>query len=788
MRSTSLLLLLPIALGLGCSGDKAGDTAPSGATDGADGADGADGTDGTAESTPVVVVTGAVSLAPGETAQLTAATVNGDDDSYTWSSSQDAVATIDGDGWLTAVHDGEATLTATGDQTGAAGSVQIWVSAEVPFYDAWVGSAHAARDDEAFRHWDDDGAVPASCARCHSKGGFLDFLGADGSAQGSVEADHATSTVIDCETCHNSAADALDAVTFPSGVTVDGLGEAARCATCHQGRSSGADVDAAIDDAGLTDTPDATSDALGFENIHYYPAAATLFAGQVAGGYQYAGQVYDWRFRHVEGVDSCTDCHDPHSLEVRVESCGECHTGVASSEDLQGIRMVASAGRDYDGDGNTTEGIYHEIRGLRGALLQGIQALTLDQGLGAICYSATAYPYWFADTDSSGDCSDDEAAYANAWGAWTPRLMRATYNYQMATKDPGSFAHNAKYTIQLLHDALQDVNGAQTSPADLSALDRDDPGHFNGAGEAARHWDDDATVSSSCSKCHGGAEGLHFYLDYGVSSRSTAPDNGLECETCHDAIPGFSLVEVDSVAYPSGVEIERPADPSNLCSTCHSGRNSGADVDASIASGRLRFINVHYAPAGAVIEGADAAVGYEYSGQTYAGPWGPHSGGSSCVDCHDAANTDHSFAPQDNFSYCTVCHTTATSLGDIRNVHSQDHDGDGDPAEPLADELGTLQAALLSALQASATGTPPCYNPDRYPYWFEDTDSSGGVCDSGETTSYSGWTPAQMKAAFNYQLARKDAGAWAHNFDYTAQLLIDSIEDLGGDVSGYVRP
>ena len=45
-----------------------------------------------------------------------------------------------------------------------------------------------------------------------------------------------------------------------------------------------------------------------------------------------------------------------------------------------------------------------------------------------------------------------------------------------------------------------------------------------------------------------------------------------------------------------------------------------------------------------------------------------------------------------------------------------------------------------------------------------------------------------MRAAHNYQLQAKDPGAYAHNFEYVAQLLIDSIEDLGGDVAGVIRP
>jgi hypothetical protein len=33
-----------------------------------------------------------------------------------------------------------------------------------------------------------------------------------------------------------------------------------------------------------------------------------------------------------------------------------------------------------------------------------------------------------------------------------------------------------------------------------------------------------------------------------------------------------------------------------------------------------------------------------------------------------------------------------------------------------------------------------------------------------------------------------DPGAFAHNGKYVLQVLYDSIQDLGGDVSGMVRP
>ena len=45
---------------------------------------------------------------------------------------------------------------------------------------------------------------------------------------------------------------------------------------------------------------------------------------------------------------------------------------------------------------------------------------------------------------------------------WTPRLLKAAYNYQYSQKDPGAFAHNGQYVIQILFDSLKDV-GASTS-------------------------------------------------------------------------------------------------------------------------------------------------------------------------------------------------------------------------------------------------------------------------------------------------------------------------------------
>ncbi|ACY18745.1 Ig-like domain-containing protein [Haliangium ochraceum] len=753
----------------------------------------------------VVVVSGSTVLEVGASTTLSATTVSGEDDSYTWTSSDPEVASVGADGVVQGNADGVVTLQAQGSLTGATGAQSLTVTSSVPNYQAWRSSGHADSAAEAFRHWDADepAEVPAECARCHSPSGFRDYLGEDGSEVGSVEAAAPVGRVIGCDACHNSAAEALTSVVFPSGVELAELGPEARCMTCHQGRSSGDTVADEIANAGVG--ADEISDALHFINIHYYAAGATINAGRVRGGYQYEdelGAVYDWRFRHAPGLETCTGCHDPHSLEVRVQTCAGCHAGVASTEDLKNIRMLASEASDYDGDGDLSEGIYYEVQGLRTVVLDALRTYASDRSLGALCYAADAYPYFFIGGDASGQCSAEEASYGNRFAKWTPRLLKAAYNFQVASKDPGGFAHNGKYIIQLLHDAAQDLALGATTPIDLDALDRNDPGHFNGASEAARHWDEDDEVSASCSRCHGGSEGFRFFVEFGVGRSVEEQDNGLDCATCHeDLSSSYETLAVSSVLYPSGVEASFPNPVSNMCATCHSGREAKSSIDAAIAAGQRRFLNVHYLPAAAVKQGVAATVGYEYEGHSYAGNW-DHAPGDACTFCHDPAASRHSFDVRDNFDKCTeLCHTTALDPLDIRGnpffagaLHAEDYDGDGSNTERLVDELVEIQNALLAEMQTAATadGSALCYSGDAYPYFFQDSNGNG-ACDEAEIgygNRFSAWTPGLMKAAHNYQIAQKEGGAWVHNFDYIVQLLIDSTEDLGGAgaVSSFVRP
>jgi hypothetical protein len=671
----------------------------------------------------------------------------------------------------------------------------VTATLEIPFLDQWLSSGHADTTALAFNDWneEDPPEVPATCAKCHSQAGYLDYVGADGSEVNVVNNPAPIGSVVTCVTCHNDATVVKTSVIMPSGLELTGLGDESRCMECHQGRESKVSVDAAIADAGGDlDTP---NENLGFRNIHYYAAAATKYGTLAKGGYEYDGMTYDAKFAHVEGYTTCIDCHNSHTLEVKVEECATCHTDAATADDLKNVRMAGSA-RDYDGDGDVEEGIYYELEGLQEALLANIQTYATDVAGAAIGYNAESYPYFFLDTNADGTVGEDEAVRENAYNAWTPRLLKAAYNYQTSIKDPGAFAHGGKYIIELLYDSTADLNSALAEPVDMSAMRRIDAGHFAGSEEAFRHWDAEGTVPGSCAKCHTDT-GLPMFLAEGATI-SQPPANGFQCTTCHNDLQEYTRYEVQEVRFPSGAVVDSGDPDTNLCMTCHQGRESTVSVnrligdqDADTVSESLRFLNIHYFAAGATRFGTEAKGAYEYEGKEYLGYFDHVNDAEQCKDCHGA----HSL--EVDIELCADCHddTDIASSEDLRTIreYEDDWDGDGDVEEGIAGEIETLRETLYTALQtyaADTAGTAIAYDNAHHPYYFQDTNANGQV-DADEATgdnAYNTWTPRLLRGAYNYQYVTKDPGAFVHNGQYIIQVLEDSIEDLGGDVSGMTRP
>jgi hypothetical protein len=665
----------------------------------------------------------------------------------------------------------------------------------VPYEEEWVGSGHADAEAEAFVHWneDDPAEVPVDCAKCHSTPGYMDFVGADGSAAGTVDAAAPIGTVIECQACHNSGTETMTSVVFPSGAEITGLGPEARCMQCHQGRASKVSVDSSLEELGLTEDLDSVSADLRFINIHYFPAGATLYGTQAMGGYQYEGKMYDGKFRHVEGIDTCIGCHNQHSLEVRVEVCAECHEGVASVDDLQNTRMFGSLA-DYNGNGDVSEGINAELEGLQAMLLQALQAYANEVSGTPIAYSSAAYPYFFIDGNGDGEVGDDEANSDNAYNAWTGRMLKAAYNYQMAAKDPGKFAHNAKYMVQLLYDSIEDLNSTLASPVDLSTAHRQDPGHFAGNTEAFRHWDVEGEVPGSCARCHS-ADGLPTFIHNGANI-ATETANGFMCTTCHDEENWPARYVVDEVTFPSGATVTfGEGEDGNLCMLCHQGRSSTSSVNQALADKAddtpdetIRFSNIHYFAAGATIFGNDVQGAYQFEGKEYAGPH-PHVTdlGFTCKNCHDV------HALEIKVEVCTACHSGASDPNDpdTYRIAATDWNGNGDTEEGVKAEIATFAERLYAGMQAYAVeaGTPIVYDSASYPYFFVDADEDGAP-DTGDegAVGYNAWTPNLLRAGYNYQYWQKDPGNFAHNAPYIMQILYDSTEAVNGDTTGLTRP
>ena len=296
--------------------------------------------------------------------------------------------------------------------------------------------------------------MPGSCAKCHSAGGLPQFI-----KEGAVVSQHPANG-FQCATCHNDLKEftryETTDVKFPSGAVIDsGDADTNLCMNCHQGRESTVCVNKLIGDT----EDDTQAESLRFLNPHYFAAGATRYGTEAKGAYEYADKTYVGYFQHGgdSGPNNCTDCHSTHTQEVDWETCTECHEEVTAKEDLQKIRYnLADYRRQWRRCGRH---LLRDPEHARHALCR--DAAVCDghrrQGhclrrrqLSVLLLRHQCQRHGGSPTRSTAD---------NAFNTWTPRLLRAAYNYQYSGKDPGSFAHNGKYIIQTLYDSLEDIGG-----------------------------------------------------------------------------------------------------------------------------------------------------------------------------------------------------------------------------------------------------------------------------------------------------------------------------------------
>ncbi|MBN2244657.1 MAG: hypothetical protein JW755_02310, partial [Candidatus Aminicenantes bacterium] len=268
------------------------------------------------------------------------------------------------------------------------------------------------------------------------------------------------------------------------------------------------------------------------------------------------------------------------------------------------------------------------------------------------------------------------------------------------------------------------------------------------------------------------------------------------------------------VKFPSGALVSMH-DASNLCLNCHQGRASKYDVRRAVSSsaGPYSFINIHYFPSAAVLFGSEVSGGFEYGGKQYAGQkhFANHNGRfDTCIECHMGSKSKGQFdTPRTDWHHnvawvdpadCVYCHGQDISqpnpgadpslftFSGIRPASIPDYDGDRNKTESLKNEIKGLEEALYLQMQAYGLKieAPIVYDSHTYPYFFNDLNGNGKV-DPGENVFPNGYqfNARMLKAAYNFQLSKKEPNGYIHNSRYIAELLVDSIIDLGGNEALY---
>ncbi len=269
-----------------------------------------------------------------------------------------------------------------------------------------------------------------------------------------------------------------------------------------------------------------------------------------------------------------------------------------------------------------------------------------------------------------------------------------------------------------------------------------------------------------CSTCHDTSANNDPHLTGETYSLGSFPlrvphDNGAQ-----------ALLERSSAAGTSDGTAAGDYGVGNACVWCHKSRK---DVTNYVLAGDNMNINSsHWGPH----EGPHADVytgkgGYQYSGKTYENS--SHANFTNgCVDCHmapDANNQgvgNHSFYPQLATCQKAGCHTTATDF-DVAGGQKLTMAY----LQRLRERLDTLllltreEASPFNSLGAALADTNFNHDQSR-PQNPITTDLAG--------------------ALYNYLLVARGGAKGVHNPVYSRQLLYDSIEKSGGDLTGLIRP
>lgn len=252
----------------------------------------------------------------------------------------------------------------------------------------------------------------ASCARCHSKQGFVEFV-----VMGEVAENIVDPAPIDCSTCHAvhpstfqlRLAEGTEMIADPT-YTIDFGDNSNVCANCHQSRTAEPNIAAPGDEFEIT-------------SIHYGPhhgPQAIILEGvgmaEIAGSTAYPAP--SGASGHLSQDATCVTCHmasysdnaGGHSWHPNLNSCTGCHPGAT------------------DFDMNDRQTITQEK-------LDELRDLLMARGV-----------IEFVEADQ---------AYEPVTGTYPMVEVQAYFNWIGITEDRSLGVHNPRYITALLNNTIE---------------------------------------------------------------------------------------------------------------------------------------------------------------------------------------------------------------------------------------------------------------------------------------------------------------------------------------------
>ena len=304
--------------------------------------------------------------------------------------------------------------------------------------------------------------------------------------------------------------------------------------------------------------------------------------------------------------------------------------------------------------------------------------------------------------------------------------------------------------------------------------------------------------SAGCTPCHTGRDFVKVTKGAAFADLGAAQWNVVACVSCHDMTASGAIS--DNVrTLPAGYEFAFNSEEvidvallgtNQVCFECHKGRTPGVDV-AALTAGPTNHYDIsylHYSPTFATHYGTDSGMVAEYAGKDYRGKSTTHSanpandtgggltygveGGASCVDCHDVHTGIKESSPNiRNGTTCVTCHGADWTLRATKGRVS-------DLASLLIDVVyDELMVTTNTGFNANLTAFLTALQSEADPSVAKETIKSR----IKERTIAGGWPTKELAHAvttwkvFYYE----DKASWAHNRNYTYQMLHDAIESIG---------